>query len=143
MVDIKVKPLRPGAKLPMKGSPDAAGFDLFALEGFHFSPKFGIGQHLFKLGFSIEIPRGYYGRIAPRSGLALKMGVDVLGGVIDSDYRGEVGVILHSLKPFIVRSGDRIAQLIIEKHEADAQLVWDDELAESIRGEGGFGSTGS
>ena len=94
-------------------------------------------------GISISIPRGYYGRVAPRSGLALRDGIDVLAGVIDAGYRGEVGVILINFgdKSFAFRKGDRIAQLIIEKcHEVEWQEV--DELNGTARGDDGFGSSG-
>jgi dUTP pyrophosphatase len=96
----------------------------------------------------LEIPEGYYGRIAPRSGLALKQGIDVLGGVIDASYRGEIGVILvnttakgDELQITHIKKGDKIAQLIIEKCH---QVEWEEvkELAETDRGAGGFGSTG-
>ncbi len=96
-------------------------------------------------GLFIEIPSGYEGQVRPRSGLALKHGVTVLNtpGTIDADYRGEVGVILinHSSEIFEIESGDRIAQLVIAKHET---IEWDEthELEETSRAEGGFGSTG-
>jgi dUTP pyrophosphatase len=97
-------------------------------------------------GIQIAIPEGYYGRIAPRSGLAVKHGIDVLAGVVDSGYRGEVGVVLQNLglMDFEYREGDRIAQLIIEKcHDVEWEEVESEEdLVSSERGEGGFGSTG-
>ena len=91
----------------------------------------------------MAIPKGYYGRIAPRSGLALRDGIGVLGGVVDSGYRGEIGVILinSGSRDFDFYKGDRVAQLIIEKcHD----IEWEecDNLDDSDRGEGGFGSTG-
>ena len=92
---------------------------------------------------SVSVPPGTYGRIAPRSGLALRCGVDVGAGVVDSDYRGPVGVILfnHSDTDFSISAGDRIAQLILEKIE-QADVVETDELGSTERGHGGFGSTG-
>ncbi len=96
-------------------------------------------------GIKIAIPKGYELQLRPRSGLAIKKGITLLNtpGTIDADYRGEVGVILinHSTEPFEVKKGDRIAQMIFNKFE---QAEWNevDELSETTRGEGGFGSTG-
>lgn len=98
-----------------------------------------------KTGLFIELPIGYEAQVRPRSGLAAKKGITVLNspGTVDADYRGEIGVILVNLsnEPFVVENGERIAQLIIAKHE---RAVWieADELTETSRGEGGFGSTG-
>ena len=101
------------------------------------------GRALIPTGISMAIPHGWYGRIAPRSGLAWKSGIDVLAGVIDADYRGDVGVIIINLgsTPFQIRHGDRIAQIIIERC-ADAQLVPCQQLPETVRGDAGYGSTG-
>lgn len=89
------------------------------------------------------MPAGTYGRVAPRSGLAAKHGIDTMAGVIDADYRGQVGVILANLSDtdFEIKEGDRIAQLIIEKIVMP-EVVVVEKLAESVRGAGGFGSTG-
>lgn len=95
-------------------------------------------------GISMEIPEGYYGRIAPRSGLAHNHGIDVLAGVVDSGYRGEIKVILYNTdkdEVFQVRQGDKIAQIIIEKHY-NFELAEVDDLSSTPRGEYGFGSTG-
>ena len=91
----------------------------------------------------MEMPVGYYAEIRPRSGLAVKHGIDTLAGVIDSDYRGEVKVVLvnHSDSTFIIKAGDRIAQLVFRKHETPNIMIVD-ELGDSVRGAGGFGSTG-
>jgi dUTP pyrophosphatase len=98
-----------------------------------------------KTGLFIELPIGYEAQVRPRSGLAAKNGITVLNspGTIDSDYRGEIGVILINLsnEVFVVENGERIAQLVIAKHER-AQWVEVQELSDSSRGEGGFGSTG-
>jgi dUTP pyrophosphatase len=138
---LPIKKLSQDAKIPTRGSDGAAGYDLYALNGAVFA-----GHAIIKTGIAVAIPKGHYGRIAPRSGLAAKYGVDVLGGVIDSDYRVEIGVILKfdrtaDADAFIVNPGDRIAQLIIERCY-DAELVEFDELPPSERGQGGFGSTG-
>lgn len=94
-------------------------------------------------GLAFGIPEGNYGRIAPRSGLAAKHSIDVGAGVIDSDYRGEVKVLLFNFSDtdFGVSEGDRIAQMIIEKY-TQTTLTEVDELDETVRGDGGFGSTG-
>ena len=140
---LQCKRLDKDAKLPMKQSSGAAGFDLFANEDAEMwkqdrSDPIGTG-------ISIAIPPGYYGRIAPRSGLAVKHGIDVLAGVIDSDYRGEIKVILLNTdreERFYVKKGDRIAQLIIEW--CGNHTVMDvSELDETDRGQSGFGSTGN
>ncbi|WP_396156383.1 dUTP diphosphatase [Flavobacterium sp.] len=98
-----------------------------------------------KTGLFIELPIGYEAQVRPRSGLAAKKGITVLNspGTVDADYRGEIGVILVNLsnENFVVENGERIAQLIIAKHER-AEWVSVEELSETTRGEGGFGSTG-
>ena len=99
-----------------------------------------------KTGLFIELPVGYEAQVRPRSGLAAKKGITVLNapGTIDADYRGEIGVILVNLsnEPFVVENGERIAQLIIAKHDR-AEWIEVGELSETTRGAGGFGSTGT
>lgn len=100
---------------------------------------------LVKTGLFIELPIGYEAQVRPRSGLALKKGITVLNspGTVDADYRGEIGVILVNLssEPFVIENGERIAQMVIAKHE---RAEWNqvDALSETERGAGGFGSTG-
>jgi dUTP pyrophosphatase len=98
-----------------------------------------------KTGLFIELPIGYEAQVRPRSGLAAKKGITVLNspGTVDADYRGEIGVILVNLssEPLVIENGERIAQLIIAKHER-AEWIEVEELSETSRGEGGFGSTG-
>lgn len=98
-----------------------------------------------KTGLFIELPIGYEAQVRPRSGLAAKKGITVLNspGTVDADYRGEIGVILVNLstEEFVIENGERIAQLIIAKHER-AEWIEVTELSETSRGEGGFGSTG-
>ncbi len=100
---------------------------------------------LVKTGLFIELPIGYEAQVRPRSGLAVKNGVTVLNtpGTIDADYRGEIGVILVNLSntPFVIEDGERVAQMVVAKHE-QAQWQLTEELAETERGTGGFGSTG-
>ena len=104
-----------------------------------------LGRAIIKTGLFIELPIGYEAQVRPRSGLAAKKGITVLNspGTVDADYRGEIGVILVNLsnEPFVVENGERIAQLIIAKHE---RAAWNEveSLSETSRGEGGFGSTG-
>jgi len=104
-----------------------------------------MGRTIIKTGLFIELPIGYEAQVRPRSGLAAKKGITVLNapGTVDADYRGEIGVILVNLsnEPFTIENGERIAQLVIAKHER-AQWHSVEELSITDRGEGGFGSTG-
>ena len=131
------------ATLPARGSEFAAGYDLFAA---YDGAIAGRGKGIVKTDIAMAIPGGYYGRVAPRSGLAVKKHIDVGAGVIDADYRGNVGVVLfnHSEEEFAVKAGDRIAQLIITKIETPPMLEVGsfEELGDTVRGEGGYGSTG-
>lgn len=136
---LRVKLLEEGAVLPTRGTPDSAGYDLSSLLGYRLDPG---ERKLIRTGLAIAVPRGFYGRIAPRSGLAFKHGIDVLAGVVDSDYRNEVGVILlnTSTQRFIIKPQDRIAQLIIEAI-FNPEVIQVEELEVTDRS-GGFGSTG-
>lgn len=104
-----------------------------------------LDRAIVKTGLFIELPVGYEAQVRPRSGLAAKKGITVLNspGTVDADYRGEIGVILVNLshEEFIVENGERIAQLVIAKHER-AEWIEVEELSETSRGAGGFGSTG-
>ena len=138
--NLQVKLLSDNATLPTKGSPLSAGFDLSSAVDMVIPAG---GRGLVKLDISIACPPGTYARIAPRSGLAYKKGIDVGAGVVDADYRGAVGVILFNFgtEDFEVKKGDRVAQLILEQVcMVDAVQV--EELDETVRGAGGFGSTG-
>jgi len=135
---------RSNNKLPGYATENAAGMDLraFLQEEVIVKP---FQRVLIPTGLYIELPEGYEAQIRPRSGLALKKGITVLNtpGTIDSDYRGEVGVILINLgqENVNIENGDRICQMVINKHES-AFLVQVEELQTSERGEGGFGHTG-
>ena len=137
---ISFKKLDDRAILPARGSALAAGLDLFSLEDLAIAPKQRI---LARTGLAVAIPEGHYGRIAPRSGLALRTGLDVLSGVIDADYRGEIGCLLYNTgeETITLPAQSKICQLIIEKI-ITPQPVWADAIDETDRGSGGFGSTG-
>ncbi|XP_073819853.1 deoxyuridine triphosphatase [Musca autumnalis] len=125
---------------PVRGSERAAGLDLRSAYDLVVPAR---GKALVKTDLQIEVPNGSYGRIAPRSGLAVKNFIDVGAGVVDEDYRGNLGVVLfnHADVEFEVKRGDRIAQLICERIFYP-ELEQVDKLEETKRGEGGFGSTG-
>jgi dUTP pyrophosphatase len=138
---IYFKKLHPEASMPRRTNPTDAGADLFAVETQEIKP---LSRKLIKTGIAIQLPKSYYGRIAPRSGLALKHGIDVMAGVVDSSYRGEVCVLLYntdSSESFYVKTGDRIAQIIIEQH-FNFSFVECEELHNSDRSTKGFGSSG-
>lgn len=130
--------------LPSYETIASAGMDLRAnlKESITLQP---LERAIIKTGLFIELPIGYEAQVRPRSGLAAKKGITVLNspGTVDSDYRGEIGVILVNLsnETFVVENGERIAQLVIAKHER-AEWIEVQELSETSRGEGGFGSTG-
>lgn len=141
-ITVKVKRLNPDATLPQQAKPGDAAYDLYSIEDYLLGANSRIAVHT---GIAIEVPFGYEGQVRPRSGLALKQGITVVNspGTIDSGYRGEVVVILHNLSDdgFYIKKGMRIAQLAIRPvPTVTFELV--DELADSDRGEGGFGSTG-
>ena len=125
---------------PTKATSRAAGFDLYSAYDYEIKPQ---DIAVVSTDLQIKVPSGSYGRIAPRSGLAIRCSINVGGGVVDEDYRGNVGVILfnHGKEPYQVKKGDRVAQLICERifypllEECNA-------FEPTIRGAGGFGSTG-
>ena len=129
---------------PEYATSQSAGLDLRAnlTESITLKP---LARTLVKTGLFIELPEGYEAQVRPRSGLAYKKGITVLNspGTIDADYRGEIGVILVNLseEEFVIENGERVAQLVIAKHE-QAQWVEVENLDETDRGAGGFGSTG-
>lgn len=144
MSQILVKRLHPNAILPQYMSSGAAGCDVTAcLEApIELAP---LGRAAVPTGLALEIPEGYEVQVRPRSGLAIKKGLTIVNapGTIDSDYRGELKVLLVNLSTETVRveNGERIAQLIMQKVE-QAEWAWTDQLSATERGAGGFGSTG-
>ena len=137
---LKVQKLNNNAALPKRSTEGAAGYDLCASQNCIIPAK---GKGLVKTGLSLSFPSSLYARIAPRSGLALKKFIDVGAGVVDADYRGEVGVVLfnHGDQDFEVKMGDRIAQLISEKISTP-EVEEVSALEDIVCGTGGFGSTG-
>jgi len=139
---LRIKKLAPDAVLPRYSHPGDAGMDLFALEDMEVGP----GEScMVKTGIAVAVPPGTEAQVRPRSGLALKYRVTVLNspGTIDEGYRGEVGVILinHGTSPFAVKKGMRVAQMVI-KPVLTVEVEETEELGETARGSGGFGSTG-
>ena len=145
MQKVKVKVLRlvDSAKLPRYEHEDDSGLDIFAVEEQEISSGKAV---LIRTGISIELPLGTEAQIRPRSGLALKHSITVLNtpGTVDAGYRGEIGVILinHGQQPFKVLKGMKIAQMVIAP-VFRAELEEVNSLSETVRGEGGFGSTGA
>ena len=144
MIKVLIKKLNPSVKLPVYKSVGASGMDLMAFikEPLKIKPKSSL---LVPTGISIAFPQDYEVQIRPRSGLAAKNNVSILNtpGTIDSDYRGEIKVILynHGTEDFTVNNGDRIAQMVLTPI-IKMELEKTDDLPDTIRGEGGFGSTG-
>lgn len=141
-MELQVKLLHPAAQLPRRAHPGDAGADLFAVEEVTIPPgeRRDVGT-----GLALAIPEGYAGFVQPRSGLAFKHGIMVVNspGLIDAGYRGEVRVSLYNsgAEPFAVRVGERIAQLVIQRVE-EPEFTAANELPETGRGTGGFGSSG-
>lgn len=153
---LRVKKLSTTAQLPTRGSDRSAGYDLAACLTDHNGRDRGKftfhgaivimpgARALVPTGLAFTAPEGTYGRIAPRSGIALNNGIDTLAGVVDEDFTNEAGVVLVNLgqERFVIEHGMRIAQLILEKIKTP-EVVEVDHLDSTIRGSGGFGSTGT
>jgi dUTP diphosphatase len=142
-MELRIARLKDEATLPTRAHPGDAGLDLYASEAAHIGPgeRWSVGT-----GVAVEIPEGHAGLVLPRSGLAMRHGIALVNapGLIDAGYRGEIRVLLLNTDPaeiFRVEPGDRIAQLVIAPI-AIAEPVEAEELAESARGDGGFGSSG-
>ena len=139
---VSVKKLDVDAHAPTKAHKDDAGWDLYSNQNAIVYPG---EKTVIKTGIALAIPRGYYGRIAPRSGLAVKNGIDVLAGVVDAGYRNEIGVVLinhHTDNQFAITKGDRIAQIIFERVDPFNLEEVLEFFDNTYRGMGGFGSSG-
>lgn len=148
---LRVAKTNPAAVVPARATERSAGFDLSSIEAAIIPPG---SRKLISTGLIVSVPEGTYGRIAPRSGLALRSGIHVGAGVVDADYTGVVHVLLFNLdasEPFYVNVGDRVAQLVLEQiagaDQTQAELVGVDAIVypehpAASRGSGGFGSTG-
>lgn len=138
---INVKKLTEDATIPTKANKTDAGYDLYAIENYEIPSGCRKG---IKTGIALAIPNGYVGLIWPRSGLAVKYGIDTLAGVIDSGYRGEIIVMLqnHGVVPVPINKGDRIGQILFQSI-ANLPILEVNNLEESDRGEKGFGSSGN
>ena len=139
-VSVKVKKLKPNAILPKYAHDGDAAMDLFSTEDYVIGPG---KRQLVSTGIAMEFPAGYFASIRDRSGLALKKGITILGGVIEYTYRGEYGVVVLNTgdENFIINAGDRIAQVLIQP-VATANIEEVKELSETKRGDGAWGSTG-
>jgi dUTP pyrophosphatase len=146
---VQIRRLTPEARVPSRGSAHSAGFDLYASADATVPPscvtgegRVAVGRAVVPTGIAMAIPHGLYGRVAPRSGFAFRNGIDSGAGVVDSDFRDEIRILLFNFsdEPFVVRAGDRVAQIVFERI-AEPDLVEVDALAGADRG-GGFGSTG-
>ena len=137
---LKVRKLSSSARLPVRASNGAAGYDLFSAEECTIQPR---TRKVVKTDISIAVPAKHYGRVAPRSGLSFKYGIDIAAGVIDSDYRGPLGIVMvnNGTAAFEIQAGDRVAQLLLERVSCPA-VEEVDELDDTARGAAGFGSTG-
>ena len=143
MASMRVKLLSENATVPTRGSNESAGWDLYAAEDTIVPAR---GKAIIATDIAVAISTGYYGRIAPRSGMSWKNHTDIGAGVVDSDYRGPVGVVMfnHADTDLQITKDDRVAQMVIEKINTAPLLLVPDgvELDDTERGEGGFGSTG-
>jgi dUTP diphosphatase len=144
MVQIKLKQLDSSLELPRLAHPGDAGMDLRASGNFEIPA--GGGRVAVPTGIAIALPSGFVGLVVPRSGLALRHGISLVNtpGIVDSGYRGELKVIVINTDPtenFLVAHGDRIAQLVVQRCEA-VEIAVTDDLDGSVRGDGGFGSSG-
>jgi len=145
---LNVIKINPFAILPVRATAGAAGYDLFSTDSYVVLPGRRV---VVSTGITVQLPPGTYGRIAPRSGLAVKHGLDTLAGVIDPDYTGEIKVVLQNLdctQPFVIRPGYRIAQLILENYTVADVVEIPGECtglvaSPTARGTAGFGSTGA
>ena len=139
-MQVKIKKLDPGAKVPCYACLGDAGMDFYSNEEVVLAPN---ERKLISTGVSMAIPEGFVGLVWDKSGLAAKHGLKTMAGVIDSGYRGEVRILVHNLSQndYVVGKGSKIAQMLIQAVE-QKEIVEVEELSETERGTGGFGSTG-
>lgn len=138
---INIKLLNEKSRVPTKNEGDA-GYDLYASEDAIIKP---MERRLIKTGVSLEIPSGYYGHISDRSGMAYKKGAHCLGKIVDSTYRGDIGIIILNTDMYEqikISAGDRVAQIIFKKYE-EVEFCESQELTETERANGGYGSSGN
>jgi dUTP pyrophosphatase len=141
-MNINIKLNNENAKLPSKSCDDDAGYDLYCSEDISIKP---MERKLIKTGVAMSIPSGYYGHISDRSGMAFKKGAHCLGKIVDPSYRGEIGVIILNTDMYEtikIQKGDRIAQMIFKKYE-NVEFIVEEQLDETNRGSGGYGSSGN
>ena len=139
-MELKIKKIDPGAKLPQRAHLHDAGIDIFSLERMIVSPGKRVA---IRTGISIEIPEGYAGLVWDKRGIAIKEGLTTIGGVIDSTYRGEllIGIVNIGTTEYVFEKGHKVAQLLIQKIEL-VDIIEAESLSDTARGESGFGSTG-
>lgn len=139
-IDVRVKKLKPEAKLPTYAHPSDAGMDLYAAEA---TTILAHGRGVVPTGLAFAIPDGYVGLVWDKSGLALKAGITTMAGVLDAGYRGELRVVLHNTTDtdYTFEAGDKVAQLLVEPI-VQGLIVEVSDLDDTSRGDGGFGSTG-
>lgn len=139
-MNLKIKKLNPEAKLPSYAHPGDVGLDLFSLETYELQPG---ERRIFFLGFALEFPNGFAVLVKDKGSLPKNGGIHTMGGVYDAGYRGEYNVNLINLgqEPYVIEKGDKIAQLVVMPVEI-ATLEEVEEMSESSRGDGRFGSTG-
>lgn len=141
-MNINIKLLNENSKIPSKLSSEDAGYDLYCCEDSTIKP---MERKLIKTGIAISIPSGFYGHISDRSGMAYKKGAHCLGKIIDSSYRGEIGIIILNTDmydPIKIQKGDRVAQIIFKKYE-NVEFIVEKNLDTTERNENGYGSSGT
>ncbi len=140
LMKVKIKKIVSDARIPRYAHSGDAGMDFYSVEDFVLQPG---ERRVCKTGIAIQIPNGFVGLIWDKSGIAAKSGIKTMGGVIDSSYRGEVGIILKNLsdEKYEVKKGEKVAQMLIQKVECPT-IEEVDKLDDTDRGEGGFGSSG-
>ena len=140
-MQIKIKKLNPGVKIPDYSHTGDAGLNLYSLEDYSLEPG---ERRLFKLGFAMEVPEGYAAIIWDRSGLAVKSGLHCMAGVIDAGFRGECGIVIMNTgkESHQIHEGDKLAQMLIQEVATNVEFIEAEELSDSSRKDNAWGSTG-